>query len=174
MWHWALGCYWTHCRIGGHLYAVIGNRTYKLMVLFPILKLYPCNSMVDSGVFSSSNNSFTVMWSLYTNAKPPPMHPDGLGVDRILYPIGGISLVMVSMSSCFIQVSVIAHASISLSSTSIWNWSTLLPIDLALTCDRWKNLWISAVGGICFNSVKFGICSFTCLNNLSVTHWCTL
>ena len=75
--------------------------------------------MVDSGVLSSSNNSFIVIRSLYTNAKPPPMHPYGLGVERILYPIGGISFVMVSMSSCFIQDSVIAHASISLSTTSI-------------------------------------------------------
>ena len=78
--------------------------------------------------------------SLKTRAMPPPILPSDLGVDTILYPVGGTSFTVSSFGSCLSQVSVIAQISTSLSSIYSWNCRILFGMDLAFTCAKCRLL----------------------------------
>ena len=60
-------------------------------------------------------HSFMLSEALYTTAMPSPLFPFCQGLDRILYPGGGISLYLRSLSSLLSHVSVIAHIVVFLS-----------------------------------------------------------
>ena len=107
--------------------------THKFMHSALSCRINLCISMESVFLFVLSSTIHKL--SLKIRATPPPMQPLGLGYEMILYPFGGIYLIVKLSSSSFNQVSVIAHISRFLSVIILCRVSTLLLTECALTCE---------------------------------------
>ena len=114
---------------------VVGGlyNTYKLMLSALACRINLCISMESVFLFVLSSTIHKL--SLKIRATPPPMWPLGLGYEMILYPSGGICLIVKSSSSGFNQVSITAHISRFLSVIILCRVPTLLLTECVLTCE---------------------------------------